>query len=201
MFLIYVNNLHGAIKYSKVHHLADDTNLLNFNSCVKSINNQVNYNLKNLSNWLKANNISLNIGKTDFLILISPKKQFDNNFKIKLNGKKLYETDSVKNLGIQIEKRLTWKQQISHVVLKLNKANAMLSKLRYVLDIKTLKSVKYTIFESHLCYASVVWTQNTNSVKTFHLSQKRYFNLLFFESTNSHTGPLFKVSKILKSCK
>ena len=85
-----------------MHHLADDTNLLNFNSCVKSINNQVNYNLKNLSNWLKVNNISLNIGKTDFLILISPKKQFDNNFKIKLNGKKLYETDSVKNLGIQI---------------------------------------------------------------------------------------------------
>ena len=37
-FLIYINDLHVAIKYSEVHHLADDTNLLNFNSCVKSIN-------------------------------------------------------------------------------------------------------------------------------------------------------------------
>ena len=26
-----------VIKYSEVHHIADDTNLLNFNSCVKSI--------------------------------------------------------------------------------------------------------------------------------------------------------------------
>ena len=62
-------------------------------------------------------------------------------------------TDSVKYLGIQIDERLTWKQQINHVALKLNKANAMLSKLRHVLDVKTLRSVYYVIFESHLCYA------------------------------------------------
>ena len=35
LFLIYINNLHVAIKYSEVHHFTDDTNLLNFNSCVK----------------------------------------------------------------------------------------------------------------------------------------------------------------------
>ena len=58
LFLIYINNLHAAIKYSEVHHFTDDTNLLNFNSCVKSINKQVNYDLKNLSNWLKTNKIS-----------------------------------------------------------------------------------------------------------------------------------------------
>ena len=46
LFLIYINDLHAAIKYSEVHHFADDTNLLNFNSCVKSINKQVNYELK-----------------------------------------------------------------------------------------------------------------------------------------------------------
>ena len=28
-FLIYVNDLHVAINYSEVHHVADDTNLLN----------------------------------------------------------------------------------------------------------------------------------------------------------------------------
>ena len=33
LFLIYVNDLHVAIKYSEVHHFADDTNLLHFNSC------------------------------------------------------------------------------------------------------------------------------------------------------------------------
>ena len=187
LFFIYINDLHAAIKYSEVHHFADDANLLNFNSCVKSINKQVNYDLKDLSNWLKVNKISFNVGKTELVLFTSSKKQLDHDLKIKLNGKRLYETDSVKYLGIQSDKRLTWKQHINHVALKLNKANSMLSKLRHVLDIKTLGSVYYAIFESHLCYASLVWAQNNNSVKRF------------FQSRNCHTGPLFKMSKILKS--
>ena len=140
----------------------------------------------------------LNVGKTELVLFTSPKKQLDCDLKMKLNGKRLYETDSVKYLGIQIDKRLTWKQQINHVALKLNKANTMLSKLRHVLDIKTLRPVYYAIFESHLCYASLVWTQNTNSVKRLHLLQKKCIRM-FFQSRNSHTGPFFKVSKILKS--
>ena len=133
------------------------------------------------------------------MLFTSSKKQLDCDLKIKLNGKRLYETDSVKYLGIQIDKRLTWKQHINHVALKLNKANAMLSKLRHVLDIKTLKSVYYAIFESHLCYASLVCAQSNNSVKGLHLLQKKCLRLMFFQSKNSHTSPLFKMFKILKS--
>ena len=51
LLLIYINDLHVAIKHSEVHHFVDDTNLLNFNSCVKFINKQVNYDLKNLSKF------------------------------------------------------------------------------------------------------------------------------------------------------
>ena len=74
----------------------------------------------------------------------------------------LHETDSVKYLAIQIDKRLTQKQKINHVAINPSKGNA-------VLDIKTLKSVYYAKFESHLCYASLVWAQNTNSIKRLHL--------------------------------
>ena len=84
------------------------------------------------------------------------------------------------------------------MALKLNKANAMLLKLRHVLDIKTLRSVYYAIFESHLCYASLVWAQNTNSVQRPRLLQKKSLRIMFFQSRNSHTCPLFKISKILK---
>ena len=48
LFLIHINELDLAIKHSQVHHFADDTNLLNFNSCMKSINKQVSYDLNNL---------------------------------------------------------------------------------------------------------------------------------------------------------
>ena len=111
--------------------------------------------------------------KLNLFFLLHLRNNLIFDLKIKLNGKRLSETDSFKYLRIQIDERLTWKQQVNHVALKLNKANAMLSKLRHVLDIKTLRSVYYAIFESHLCYASLVWAQNTNSVKRLHLLQKK----------------------------
>ena len=55
-----------------------------------------------------------------------PKKQPDHKLKIKLNGKKLYKTDSVTYLGIDLDKYLTWKHQINNVTIKLNEANAVI---------------------------------------------------------------------------
>lgn len=63
--------------------------------------------------------------------------------KIKVNGKRLYEPDSIKYRGIHIDKSLTWKQQINHVVAKLIKASGTQSKSRQVFDIKTFRPVQY----------------------------------------------------------
>ena len=63
-FLIFINDLHFAMKYCKVHHFTDDTNLLNFNNSFKKINKQVGHDLQYLSYWLNANKICLNVNKT-----------------------------------------------------------------------------------------------------------------------------------------
>ena len=122
-----------------------------------------------MANWLNVKKLSLNIGKTEFVLFTSSKKQLDCDLKIRLNGKRLYQTDSLKYLGIEIDKTLIWKQQINHAALNLNKANALLSKLKHVLHMKTLSSVYCAIFEFHLRYASLFWAQNFNSVKRLHL--------------------------------
>ena len=115
------------LKYSEVQNVADDTNLLTFNSWVKSINKQVNYDLKNVTNWLKANTFFLNVRKTELVLFTSAKKQLDCNLKIKLNEKRLYELGSAKYLEIQIGKSLTWEQKIDFVVVELNRAISLSS--------------------------------------------------------------------------
>ena len=64
---------------------------------------QVNYDLKKVK-LVKANKIWLNVGKTELVLFTLCKKQLDCDLKIKLNRKRVYETDSVKYLGIQIDK-------------------------------------------------------------------------------------------------
>ena len=198
LFLLYINDLHIAIKHCKVHHFADDTNLLYFGKSIKNINSKVNHDLKKLTSWLNANKICLNVSKTELVLYKSCKKQVDFELKVKLNGQKIYETNSVKYLGIKIDKNLLWSDQINSVSLKLNKANAMLSKIRHYVDQKTLKMIYHAIFESHLYYSSIVWAQNSSSIKRLYILQKKALRIMYFLKRNSHTGPLFKDSGILK---
>ena len=89
LFLIYINDLNNAIKHCKVHHFAHNINSLHINDSIKKLNKAVNFDIKNLTNWLNVNKISLNVSKTE-LILFKPKmKKLDFNLKLKLNGKRL----------------------------------------------------------------------------------------------------------------
>ena len=128
---LFINRLPYPVKHLKIHHFADDTNLLNFNHSIKKMNKQVNCDLKNLNNWLNANKISLNLSKTDVVLFKWPKKQTDCNLHLKLNGKRLYLTDSVKYFGIKIDENFKCHYGINNIAAKLNKANYMLSKVRH----------------------------------------------------------------------
>ena len=44
-------------------------------------------------NWLNANKIALSVSKTEPAILSLPKKQLDQELKIKFIGNKLYQTE------------------------------------------------------------------------------------------------------------
>ena len=46
LFLIYINDLNGAVGFSKIHHFADDKNMLCTSNCLKDINSKVDYDFK-----------------------------------------------------------------------------------------------------------------------------------------------------------
>ena len=68
VFLIDINDLHNCIKYSRTYRFADDKNILCSDKSLYTSTNKVNRDLKNLSQWLKANKLSLNVKKTELII-------------------------------------------------------------------------------------------------------------------------------------
>ena len=61
--------------FSKIHHFADDTNILYASNSLKDINKKINRDLKSIAEWLKANKISLNLGKTELVLFRSKDKK------------------------------------------------------------------------------------------------------------------------------
>ena len=71
-------------------------------------------------------------------------------------------------------------------LIKLSKANSTLSKLRHFINRKTLKSIYHAIFEPHLYYSSLVWAQNSNSIKKLFVLQKKSLRIIYFLNHNAH---------------
>ena len=74
LFLIYLNDLWRSL-FLKNSPFCDDTNILYTSNSLKDINRNINHNLKSIAEWLKANKISLNSGKTELVLFRSKTKK------------------------------------------------------------------------------------------------------------------------------
>ena len=70
--------------------------------------------------------------------------------KIKLNGKRLYPTDSVKHLGLKIDSKLNRESHVNVIATKVNQANSMLYKVKDFVNANILRSIYYALFESYI---------------------------------------------------
>ena len=200
LFVIYINDLHNAIRYSRSYHFADDTHLLNINNSPKKIQKQLNIDLKLLYNWLLANKISLNSAKTEMIVFQKPGSRLNWNWNIRLNGYKLRLSDQIKYLGIYLDKYLNGHYQSKLVMQKLVRALGMLSKVRYYVQKVDLKNIYHAIFESHLRYGCQIWYQSNSKTirEKIEILQKKALRIMSFSDSREPSSPLFKEWKILK---
>ena len=199
LFLIYINDLHAAIRFSSVYHFADDTNLLNISSSIKRTQKQVNTDLKLLYKWLLANKISLNCSKTELIIFHKVGQKLDFNLKIKLNRHKIYPSDSIKYLGVYLDSTLSSAAHNKVLTSKLRRANGLLSKIRHYVTKDELNSIYYALFSSHLTYGVQIWGQQQNrQTEAAYRLQKRALRIMNFKDINATSNPLFKDNNILK---
>ena len=193
LFLIYINDLHKAINYCMVHHFADDTNLLLFDKSLKSLKKKINIDLKLLCQWLAANKISLNSSKTEYILFRRKLKPINYELKIKINGKKLYPSTSIKYLGVFLDENLSWEIHVNSISLKLRRANGALSKIRHYVSSNVLNTVYYALFHSHMSYACQIWGQNRGSITNrIFILQKSAVRIMSFASCRTHSDPLFQ---------
>ena len=82
-------------KNAKTYHFADDTSVILSCTSLEILSKWIYKDLFNLSNWLNANKLSLNVKRMELVIFISRKLKIDSSFKLELDGKRLVPTKSV----------------------------------------------------------------------------------------------------------
>ena len=74
LFLIYINDLPNCLNLGSPRMYADDTNVTFAAYDMLGLEAQINTGLKNINLWLRANKLSLNVAKTEFMVISSRQK-------------------------------------------------------------------------------------------------------------------------------
>ena len=86
---------------------ADETSLFYSHSNIQQLNDTLNNELSKFDCWMKANKLSVNIKKTNYVVFKSKQKIINTHLSLSFNGQALKKEHVVKFLGVLIDENLS----------------------------------------------------------------------------------------------
>ena len=133
-------------------------------------------------------------------IIFQPKgKIITKHLNFRISGQKINPINQTKYLGIYLDKHLSWNSHLNQLKTKLSRGCGLLAKLHYYVNITTLRSVYFAIFDAQLRYGLQIWSQQkTGTIKQIEKLQDKAVRIINFKFKNNPSNPLYKSMKILK---
>ena len=100
LFLIYINYICNVLSLAKLILFADDTSLFFSHANPVHLINMVNQELEKISIWLRVNKLSLNVGKTKFMIFSPRQKRLQVDFRMVLNDREISQVEEIVFWGL-----------------------------------------------------------------------------------------------------
>ena len=162
LLLLYVNNLPNSTK-TIPRLFADDTRLTVHHLNLSYLQPELNLELIRLSEWCKSNTLTINPSKSQLLVISPRMNELVSDFDVLLNGVTVPLSNSVKYLGLTLDSKLTFENQIKILETNLSKAVAIICKLKFVLPKHALIKLYYAFFHPYLLYGLVNWGSTYSS--------------------------------------
>ena len=138
---------------------ADNTNLTLSAKPLTELKLPLTPELNNLSCWLKANKLSLNIAKTELLIIGSRQRLSAerDDVEITVYDQIIKRVDHTKSLGLTIDAQLSWGKHVEEICKKVSSAIGALKRVRPLKSKEAAIQIYNALIMPRLDYCSPVW--------------------------------------------
>ena len=112
---------------------ADDSNITFAASTLTDLENGLNSELRNLNLWLISNKLSLNVVKTEFMVIESNQRLnsfSDNQINIEIDSRLITKVKEAKSLGVIIDEHLSWSNHVGYLSKKISSAVGAVKRIR-----------------------------------------------------------------------
>ena len=201
LFILYVNDIIHASNVLDFLLFADDTTITYSHKDINRNISIVNKELSEVGNWFKANKLSVNASKTNYMILGTPHMTLSrvrDDLTLVLNNTSLERVKCTKFLGVLIDECLTWKNHIDCISKTISRNIGVMNKLKYSIPTRILYTLYCTLILPYINYGILIWG---NACKLYIDKlvklQKWAIRTVSKSHYRSHTGPLFAKNNIL----
>ena len=166
-FLIYINDLSDDLS-SNPKLFADDTSLFSVVHDKNTSANELNNDLRKISNWAYQWKMSFNPDpfKQAQEVIFSSKMTKTNQPTLVFNKNPVHQVALHKHLGMYLDCKLNFEEHLKTIINKIIKTIGLLRKFQNFLPRKSLFTIYKSFIRSHFDYGDIIYDQTYNT--SFH---------------------------------
>ena len=156
----------------------------------------LNQDLENVHNWLRANKLTLNMTKTEFMPIGSRQRlsTLTESPTIAINDFQVSQVTTAKLLGVTIDDRLDWSGHIEKVTKQFASGIGAIKRIRHLVPQATLQLIYQALIQPHFDYCNIVWGNCGITLRNkVQKLQNRAARVLTYSSYDVDAGYLFKL--------
>ena len=164
----------NCLSLCKAVLFADDTQVYLSSSDTNYLYRSVNNDLESLKDWFRANKLSLNVGKTNYVLFRHNETYTPSDLTIKIGNEQIESKSVVKFLGMYIDSKLEWHEHIKCIKNKMSSGSYAINKVKHLLSCNHLTTLYYSLIYPHLDYGITLWgSTHTTNIKQLTIMQKK----------------------------
>ena len=159
LFLIYFNELPNCLQAAAPRVFVDDTSITLSAKTLTELKQALIPKLSKLSCWLRANKLSLNVAKTEIMIIGSRQRLSvqNENVVIRIDDQIIKQVEHTKSLGVTIDAQRTWCKHVEEICRKVSLAIGALKRVRPFIPKQTAIQIYNALIVPYFDYCSPVW--------------------------------------------
>ena len=180
LFILYTNDLPDQVNCD-VRLYADDSSMFKSDKNQKTIEDNLNKDLNNVTEWAEEWKVTLNPEKTECVNFT--RKQGQRQPNLIMENKRIKTVDHHKHLGVTLQKNGKWGHHINEVITKCRKRLDVLRGYKYKFNRSTIETLYFSYMRPVIEYSSCVWTNCT-------IEQKKDIENIQLEAARIATGAI-----------
>ena len=183
LFNIFMNDLAFAIRDCRLISYADDTKLHLSHKDPQAVEDGINLDLINTTQWFQQNGMIANPDKYQALVLGNTGYDFD----IKCEEKPIPVSSEIQLLGVTLDNKLKFDSHVASITRKVGGQVNALNRLKNVLPCKTKEALYRAFILPHFDYCSQIWHHcGARNTKKLERVNERALRLVYKDKNNSY---------------